>query len=210
MANYGKHLIPEAFADLKQLDMPRIIQSMALFWGLREGPGLRDEKVILDMARKVGEEFDLKLGYSADSIPWCGLFTAYIVMSAGRDIVKTPLWAQSWAEWGEAVTKVGEASLGDILVYQRKNSEGKIIGGHVGPYIGTIKNAKGAITHLVCGGGNQGDTVQPAALTAEITWKPGARTRLMAIRRPKYNNKPLTAVPVMRDMKDVISGAALV
>lgn len=93
----------------------------------------------------------------------CGLFIAKVVSNAGKDIVKNPLWAQNWLNYG---TKVDEAMLGDILVFKRTG------GGHVAIYVGEDS------TRYYCLGGNQGD---------EVNIVPILKMRCIGIRRTKWS-----------------------
>jgi cell wall-associated NlpC family hydrolase len=81
----------------------------------------------------------------------------------------TPLWAQSWAKYGDAVP-ADQAQLGDVLVFKRDG------GGHVGLYI-----AEDTFAYHVLGG-NQGDAVSIVRLM---------KVRCIAVRRPPFK----TALP---------------
>ena len=108
-------------------------------------------------------------GFSDDDIAWCGLFAAIIAYRRVKNIlavVKGPLWARNWLNYG---VKVGTAMLGDCLVFER----GK--GGHVGWYVGEDA------TTLHVFGGNQSNRVSIARI---------AKSRLLGIRRPVYSVVP--------------------
>jgi hypothetical protein len=85
---------------------------------------------------------------------------------ANRPVVKDPLWALNWNNFG---VKVDVPMLGDVLTFTRKS------GGHVGICVGTDDNAY----HVL--GGNQGDKVSIVRI---------AKSRLSQARRPEYNSQP--------------------
>jgi uncharacterized protein (TIGR02594 family) len=58
----------------------------------------------------------------------CGLYASIVVKRAGFDVVKDPLWARNWNNFG---IKQDVAMLGDVLVFTRPGG-----GGHVGFYVG--------------------------------------------------------------------------
>lgn len=107
--------------------------------GLRETPGSNNNKEIMRWATML----DLK-DYTADSIPWCGLFVAYIMAQNGFQIVNNPLWAQNWNKLG---VKLSEPAFGCIMVFNRDG------GGHVGFYVSEDEYNY----HIL--GGNQSDMV---------------------------------------------------
>lgn len=152
---------------LKDLELPKIITEGLKLYGTEEAPGKVSNATIMKWAKEVGLEHT----YSADSIPWCGLYVAYVVHKSGRSPIANPLWARNWANWGKAS---GTASLGDILVFVRDG------GGHVGFYIAEDDTAY----HVL--GGNQSDEVNITRI---------AKNRCIAIRSPIYTNRPASAKP---------------
>lgn len=96
----------------------------------------------------------------------CGLYVGVVILRAGRPVVKDPLWALNWNNFG---VKVGVPMLGDVLTFTRKS------GGHVGFYIGEDSTAY----HVL--GGNQGNKVSIVRI---------AKSRLSQARRPEYNSQP--------------------
>lgn len=157
--------------------LPKLVTEGLDLLGITEKPGSANNKLILSWAKECG----IDKVYGSDSIPWCGLFAAVVVKRTGRDIVKSPLWARSWAVWGEPSSN---ASLGDILVFTRGN------GGHVGFYI-----AEDPVCYHVLGG-NQSDAVTITRIRKD---------RCIAVRMPKYNNRPASAKPYHVDAKGKIS-----
>lgn len=119
---------------------PKVIKEALSLLGTKEIPGQKHNQQILDWAKELG----LGRVYSNDEIPWCGLFAGVVVKRAGFDVVKDPLWARNWANFGNKQTI---AMLGDILVFSRAS------GGHVGFYVAEDKDCY----HVL--GGNQGNKV---------------------------------------------------
>lgn len=140
--------------------LPRVVSEALVLHGTLEAPGAADNPVILAWAREVGK--DVAAVYGHDSIPWCGLFVAVCCKRAGKPVIAGPLWAASWAKWGQPSLA---PSLGDVLVFRRDG------GGHVGFYV-----AEDATAYHVLGG-NQGDRV---CITRIL------KTRLSAARRPVW------------------------
>lgn len=147
--------------------LPKTIAEGIQLLGTVETPGVGNNKVIMGWAKDLG----LTSVYSADSIPWCGLYVAKIVKDAGKDPVKDPLWARNWTKFGKATSTPG---LGDVLVFVRNG------GGHVGFYV-----AEDATAYHVLGG-NQSDAVTITRI---------AKNRLLEARSPSYINRPASAKP---------------
>jgi len=119
---------------------PKILVEAVKLMGTKEIVGKVHNPVIMGWAKFL----ELTKVYTADEIPWCGLFVAYCAHVAGVQVVDKPLWALSWSNYG---TKVTEPMLGDILTFKRDG------GGHVGIYVGEDKTCY----HVL--GGNQGNAV---------------------------------------------------
>jgi uncharacterized protein (TIGR02594 family) len=146
------------------------------FHGLQEKPGYQNNKTILDMAKK------LKIEYKADSVPWCGLFMAYVASEAEKDYPNWPLAALNWKGFGMYDDAAPE--LGDVLVFKRDG------GGHVGLYI-----AEDATCYHVLGG-NQDNMVSIKRIEKLRLFR--ARRPIYAIGKPKSVKKYIvnsTAVP---------------
>lgn len=110
----------------------------------REIPGPRSNSKIIGWAKRLGGW--VANFYRNDDIPWCGLFVAHCMSVAvpKEKIVKNPLGARNWAQYGRRLAK---PRVGCILVFSRRG------GGHVGFYAGETKTA-----FLVLGG-NQSNNV---------------------------------------------------
>lgn len=151
-------MIPEKYKWLLNEGAPRMLVEALKLYGTKEVIGAGDNPEILAWAKETG----LNKVYSADSVPWCGLFMAVVAKRADKDIPKDPLWARNWAKFGQSVPEPG---LGDVLVFQRGNA------GHVSLYIGEDETA------YHCLGGNQSDGVTITRI---------AKSRCIAIRRPVW------------------------
>lgn len=154
---------------LSKMTGPRVLMEALKTYGTAEKPGAGSNPSIMAWARATG----MAGVYVDDSVPWCGLWAAYVVRQAGWDDPVNPLWARNWLTWG---TEEKRAALGDILVFERGSS------GHVGMYVGEDDEA----FHVL--GGNQSD---------QVMIKRVAKSRLLGIRRcPWRVNQPDTVKPV--------------
>jgi uncharacterized protein (TIGR02594 family) len=154
--------LPKAYRWLAQEPAPRHLLKAVELFGVTESVGTINNPVIMGWAK----ELKLEKVYTADSIPWCGLYAAVVMHRAARPVVDKPLWALNWNNFG---VKVQAPMLGDILTFTRKS------GGHVGFYVGEDSTAY----HVL--GGNQGDKVSVVRI---------AKKRLSQARRPQYNSQP--------------------
>lgn len=150
--------VPAAYSWLTHETGPKTLLEALKLHGIYETPGSPNNALIMGWARELG----LTNAYSADSIPWCGLFVAVVVDRAGYAPVENPLWARNWAKFG---VKADKPSLGDVLVFVRDG------GGHVGFYVGEDDDAY----HVL--GGNQSDKVCITRI---------AKARSIAQRRPIF------------------------
>lgn len=146
--------LPKSYAWLAAEPGPKMVLEALKLYGTQERQGAGSNPVILGWARELGLR-----NYTADSIPWCGLFVAIVAHRAGKPLAASPLWARSWADWG---TKSPKAALGDVLVFVRNG------GGHVALYVGEDSD------YYHCLGGNQGDAVSIVRISKE---------RCIAVRR---------------------------
>jgi uncharacterized protein (TIGR02594 family) len=143
---------------LQEEKSPKILVEAVKLLGTKEVVGKVHNPVILGWAKELG----LSKVYTNDEIPWCGLAVGYAVHKAGLEVVDKPLWALSWAKWGN---EVKEPMLGDILTFKRDG------GGHVGIYVGEDKDCY----HVL--GGNQGNAMSVTRIL---------KTRLYQARRTKW------------------------
>lgn len=173
--------LPEKYRFLNALDpLPRMVREAVMLFGTREQPGPGDNPVIMRWVIELGDPA-VKRVYTADAVPWCGLFMAIVARRAAKNPVDQPLWALNWGRFGSAV---GQPMLGDVLTFVRPE------GGHVAIYIG--ESAKSY--HVL--GGNQADQV----CFTEI-----AKTRLRSARRPAYRNQPATVKPYILGTSGIFS-----
>lgn len=147
--------------------LPRMVTEALKLFGTVETPGAGNNPTIMAWAKETG----LTNIYTADSVPWCGLFQAVVAKRAGKPLVSSPLWALSWSKFG---TAGGQPRLGDTLTFKRNG------GGHVGLYIGEDH----ACYHVL--GGNQSDAVTITRIQKE---------RLHAVRRHYAIGPPASAKP---------------
>jgi uncharacterized protein (TIGR02594 family) len=153
--------LPSAFTWLAYETGPRMLLAGLALYGTREKQGTANNPEILEWAREVG------VRYRSDSVAWCGLFTAICAKRAGWPVVKDPLLARSWLNFG---VPVKNPELGDVVVFWRGKRTG--FQGHVGIYIGETRGVFGSYAIL---GGNQGDAVS-------IAWL--SKARFLGARRP--------------------------
>ncbi len=139
--------------------------------GVREVPGAGNSATIMGWAKRLSAKV-LGITYAADSVPWCGLFAAHVMVQAGIVPPPVAVRASEWGKWGR---KLLAPRPGCILTFVREG------GGHVGFYVGEDD------THLHVLGGNQGDAVSITRI---------ARNRLSEMRWP--NGVPLPVAQVVR------------
>lgn len=159
--------------------LPRVVSVALKYYGVAETKGSKHNPVIINWAKETG----LKKEYTADEIPWCGLFMAKVMLEAGKPAQAGPLWARNWAKYG---TRVEQPRLGDVLVFTRPGG-----GGHVGLYIGETA------TRYCTLGGNTGDKVSVADLE---------KSRLIAARAVPFTSRmPDSYRPYVITSKGVVS-----
>lgn len=187
----GTAALAKAYKDLAKSDVPRIVREAVALYGTTEDPGSANDPQIMAWAKELSETVK---GYTADSIPWCGLFAAVIVARAGfgDQTPDNPLWALNWLKFGRPIS---EAALGDILVFRRPG------GGHVGVYAGEDA------THYHVLGGNQGDTVSIIRLPKKLSAK-GIGFR-GAVRPIWKIAQPITVQKIVRSSRGARVGADL-
>lgn len=171
--------LPSQYAWLAKEPGPRMLVEALRLHGIKETQGPGNTPEIMAWAHDLGG--DVAKVYSADSVPWCGLFVATLAKRAGKPLPASPLWARAWATWGE---KSPRAALGDVLVFIRKG------GGHVGIYVGEDATAY----HVL--GGNQGDAVNI---------KRKLKSECIAVRRLYLVGVPANVRPVMMAASGALS-----
>jgi len=153
--------------------LPKTIQECIKLHGTQEVVGKGSNRAIIGWRDELNGATTngkpIVVGFSDDDIPWCGLFAAIVAfrrMNRIDEVVKSPLWARSWLNYGE---KTKTAMLGDVLVFSRGS------GGHVGFYV-----AEDSVCYHVFGG-NQSNRVSITRI---------AKNRLLGARSPKYQTVP--------------------
>ncbi len=147
--------------------------------GVRETAGAKSNFVILGWANALGGF--VRSYYTADDIPWCGLFVAHCIglTLPSEPLPANPLSALAWAKFGREV----KPTPGAILVFSRTG------GGHVGFYLGEDDTA----FHVL--GGNQSDQVNITRV---------AKARHVATRWPATASLPTTG-PVRMTVSGALS-----
>lgn len=147
----------------------------ANFMGITEKSGTANHPEIMKWAKVVGGQVEKE--YTADSIPWCGLFAAIVIASVGVVPVAQPLWARNWVKFG---TKLSEPCFGCVMTFTRDG------GGHVGFYV----SEDSSYYHIL--GGNQSDSVNIVKIAKNrcigYNWPPG----MEKFRVPGRVNKAFT------------------
>jgi uncharacterized protein (TIGR02594 family) len=166
--------VPAQYAWLRDAGvLPRHLTIGLNLIGTTETPGAANNPIIMNWAKVCRDAGVNVAGFTADSVPWCGLFMAYVMVEAGRTneakAIGGTLWALNWSKFG---VDGGQPELGDILTFTRNG------GGHVGIYIGEDTG----YFHLL--GGNQSDRVNIMRI---------AKSRMHRCRQPRYINKPRSA-----------------
>lgn len=150
--------------------LPKMVEQALMLYGVHETAGAANSPAIMAWAQETGLEHE----YTADQVPWCGLFMALVAKRSGYDFPAHPLWALNWQNFGAAEA---QPVLGDVLVFIRPE------GGHVGLYIAEDRMAY----HVL--GGNTSDQVKVARIE---------KTRLKAVRAPLFKiGRPASAKPYL-------------
>lgn len=160
--------LPANYAWLRDVGpLPRHLVALLDLLGTKETSGAANSPVIMGWVAECERAGVHIAGYSADSVPWCGLGMAVAMVRAGRTVPDGPLWALNWDKFG---VDGGQPELGDVLTFQRPG------GGHVAQYIAEDKQG---FYHVL--GCNQSDTVSIMRI---------AKSRMHGCRQPPYNAKP--------------------
>lgn len=168
------------YSFLKLEKAPAILVEAVKHIGTKEIVGKDHNRKILDWAKVIGWHEV----YTNDEIPWCGLFIGYCAKMAGVQVVKNPLRALAWNDYGTQVSK-GDEMLGDVLTFSRSG------GGHVGIYVGEDK------THFHVLGGNQNNEVSIVRID---------KKRLSQCRRTKWKiGRPINVRKVILDSTGVVT-----
>jgi len=168
------------YSFVKLEKSPAILVEAVKLIGTKEIIGKDHNRKILDWAKAIGWQEV----YTNDEIPWCGLFIGYCAKMAGVQVVKNPLRALAWNDYGTSVEPGGEM-LGDVLTFARSG------GGHVGLYVGEDK------THFHVLGGNQNNEVSIVRID---------KRRLAGCRRTAWKKaRPLNVRKIFLDATGVVT-----
>lgn len=163
--------LPTNYAWLEREPGPKMLTEALKLYGTVEAAGAANSPTIMAWAKETGVR-----GYSADAVPWCGLFMAVVALRSDKPRPEKPLWALNWARWGD---EGGQPELGDVLVFIRDQ------GGHVGLYVGEDQTSY----HVL--GGNQHNAVTISRI-AKIRLR--ACRQFFAVGRPP-NVRPVILAP---------------
>lgn len=142
---------------------PNVMREALKCHGIKELRGSKHSDEIMAMADYLGGVLDDF--YTADEIPWCGLFVGYALKKAGFEPPKnySVVRARDYSSWG---IPAPEPSFGDVMVFWRGKKQGR--NGHVALYVSEDPHAY----HVL--GGNQNNSVNITRISKE---------RLLAARR---------------------------
>ena len=107
--------------------------------GLKEIPGAKHNPIIQAWLK------DLGAWWKDDETPWCGVFVAHCLKTAGRDIPKNWFRAKEYENYG---LKLKQPAYGCIATFTREG------GGHVGFVVGETEDGQ-----LLIQSGNQSNGV---------------------------------------------------
>ncbi len=150
--------VPASPIDKPIVPLPAVspLDVMKQITGTHEVSGSGDNPVILSWATAIGKKYPEMASYCAryqhDETAWCGLTVAYCMAMAGIRPQFGPtdtdkfLWADSWRQFGTAVTT---PQPGDVLTFKWSNG-----GHHV-----TLYDHETDGDQYACRGGNQSDMV---------------------------------------------------
>ncbi len=175
--------LPQKYNWLLKENGPLMLKEALKLLDVTEDLSKKNNPIIMSWAKELGA--DVAHVYIADEIPWCGLFMAFIAKRSRKEVVKSPLWALNWGNFGQYTPK---PMLGDVLVFIRKTSNGKA--GHVALYVGEDSS------HYHCLGGNQSDKVCITRIEKD---------RLYTARRPNYNIKPANVRQILLSNTGTVS-----
>lgn len=136
---------PAVIVPAKQeIERPLWLTAGIALIGTKEGPGPKDNPVIINWAKDEGG--DIAKEYTHDSIPWCALFANHCLTLAGLPGTHT-LWALDFAGHWPSKRLSGPA-VGAFAPMLRNG------GGHIIQIVGKAENG-----NLMGLGGNQSDAV---------------------------------------------------
>lgn len=131
--------------------------------GQKEVPGKGSNPVVLGFFKRIF------FPVSDDAVPWCAAFVGSCLEECGIKSTRKPA-ALSYSTYGE---KLPWPTLGAIGYKERRNSAGKLVGGHVFFIAGETADG-----HIMALGGNQNDEVCVEPINRSVIlgyrWPPGS------------------------------------
>lgn len=97
--------------------------------GLQEG---RDNKTLREYLKSAGGTIG-----DPSKVPWCGDFVETVILKTlpHEKVPSNPYYALNWSTWGKAIDP-GQPKLGAIMVFERRDRNGKLLGGHIAFLVG--------------------------------------------------------------------------
>lgn len=142
---------------------PNWITEARKMLGTHESPGEGDNPAVVQLFEDAGHPEVIH-----DETPWCAAFVGAILKRSGHKGTGS-LWALDYEKWGE---QLADVAYGAIATKKRKNSAGKVVGGHVFFVVGW----KGDTVYAL--GGNQQDSVSiqeyPRQVITALRWPSSA------------------------------------
>lgn len=181
LRNPEKVTVPGPLAGTAMIMLPPHMEAAFKRYGLKELPGKANAAAIMAMAEYLGVK-----QYTADSIPWCGLFAAYCLRKGGmltpppEKLLLVANWPAELKRLGYKKIKPEQARFGDVVISSRSG----------GNHIAFMHYRKGATLHLY--GGNQSDSVNTAGFSpSRITsvWQPPYSGTYPAVKAYTWNGK---------------------
>lgn len=160
-----------------QFPMPAWLDQAFRFRGLREIPGPKHHRTIMEWIHRLGGWF------KDDETPWCGTFVAHCLQHAGLPFPKHWYRARAYETYGTAESR-DNIPYGSIAVKGRKG------GGHV--FFPVAQSPDGRIIYGL--GGNQNNSVNIAAFK---------RSEIIAVRWPPMTNTPKLPLRVARSAAEL-------
>lgn len=140
-------------ADLYHVDDASWLRIAKRYFGEKEIKGTRHNPLIVNFFKNIRAPF------SDDETPWCAAFVGSCLEEAHIKSTRSAA-ALSYRNYGY---KIHHPRLGAIAYKTRRNSVGKIVGGHVFFVVGKTKSG-----NIVGLGGNQNDSVSLASFDPRV------------------------------------------
>jgi uncharacterized protein (TIGR02594 family) len=123
-----------------------------MLWGYPKGDAWPTNPLIARFHDVSGTYSKPNAENDGDDAHWCAAFINWCIEVANANrsskLEKKSSWAASFVDWEQPVA-VDEAVNGDLVVFEKRDQSGKLVGGHVGFYEGQNKD------YVIVLGGNQ-------------------------------------------------------